>query len=138
APHLLGEAPMTRTHALVLASVLAACGEDVTTRPAARLVPLADCSGAADYVKEVAIARMNRKVDELFASYVRGEACYWRGGIDEDAAGTPAPESGSSGAGGGPTQGTGTNNQVAGVDEADFVKNDGQYIYLAQNGVLRI
>ena len=34
--------------------------------------------------------------------------------------------------------GTGTNNQVADVDEADFVKNDGQYIYLAQNGVLRI
>jgi hypothetical protein len=37
-----------------------------------------------------------------------------------------------------PTTGTGTNNQVAGVDEADFIKNDGQYIYLAQNGALRI
>src|SRR5262249_2081057 len=35
-------------------------------------------------------------------------------------------------------QASGTNNQVVGVDEADFVKNDGRYIYLAQNGVLRI
>lgn len=138
APRLLGETPMTRAHALIVASVLAACAEDVTTRPTARLVPLADCGEAAEYVKQVAIARMNRRIDELFASYVRGDACYWRG-AEEDTAGTPpSPESGGSGSGGGPTQGTGTNNQVAGVDEADFVKNDGQYIYLAQNGVLRI
>lgn len=31
-----------------------------------------------------------------------------------------------------------TNNQVAGVDEADIVKTDGQYVYLALNGALRI
>ncbi|MBW2459143.1 MAG: beta-propeller domain-containing protein, partial [Deltaproteobacteria bacterium] len=31
-----------------------------------------------------------------------------------------------------------TNTQVAGVDEADIVKNDGAYIYLAMNGALRI
>ncbi len=33
---------------------------------------------------------------------------------------------------------SGTNNQVAGVDEADIVKNDGAYVYLAMNGALRI
>jgi hypothetical protein len=33
---------------------------------------------------------------------------------------------------------SGTNNQVAGVDEADIVKNDGRYVYLAMNGALRI
>ena len=33
---------------------------------------------------------------------------------------------------------SGTNNQVAGVDEADIVKNDGTYVYLAMNGALRI
>jgi hypothetical protein len=33
---------------------------------------------------------------------------------------------------------TGTNNQVAGVDEADFVKTDGRYLYLVMNGALRI
>jgi hypothetical protein len=31
-----------------------------------------------------------------------------------------------------------TNNQTAGVDEADFVKNDGGYLYAALNGALRI
>ena len=31
-----------------------------------------------------------------------------------------------------------TNNQVAGVDEADIVKTDGKYVYLALNGALRI
>ena len=33
---------------------------------------------------------------------------------------------------------SGTNNQVAGVDEADIVKTDGRYVYLAMNGALRI
>jgi hypothetical protein len=33
---------------------------------------------------------------------------------------------------------SGTNNQVAGVDEADFVKNDGAYVYVVANGALRI
>jgi hypothetical protein len=33
---------------------------------------------------------------------------------------------------------SGTNNQVAGVDEADIVKHDGRYVYLVLNGALRI
>lgn len=33
---------------------------------------------------------------------------------------------------------SGTNNQVVGVDEADIVKTDGRYVYLATNGALRI
>ncbi|HWP06268.1 MAG TPA: beta-propeller domain-containing protein [Polyangiaceae bacterium] len=33
---------------------------------------------------------------------------------------------------------SGTNNQISGVDEADIVKNDGRYVYLALNGALRI
>ena len=33
---------------------------------------------------------------------------------------------------------SGTNNQVAGVEEADIVKTDGSYVYLAANGALRI
>ena len=33
---------------------------------------------------------------------------------------------------------SGTNNQVATVDEADIVKTDGNYMYLASNGALRI
>ncbi|MGE0529452.1 MAG: beta-propeller domain-containing protein, partial [Bdellovibrionales bacterium] len=37
-----------------------------------------------------------------------------------------------------PAQVTGTNNQVAKVDEADFVKFDGRYIYQLHNGTLKI
>jgi hypothetical protein len=33
---------------------------------------------------------------------------------------------------------SGTNNQVEGVDEADLVKNDGRYVYLATHDALRI
>ncbi len=33
---------------------------------------------------------------------------------------------------------SGTNNQVAGVDEADIVKHDGTHVYFALNGALRI
>jgi beta propeller domain-containing protein len=45
---------------------------------------------------------------------------------------------GSFGAIGHAASASGTNNQVAGVDEADIVKNDGAYVYLAVNGALRI
>ncbi|MGC4065874.1 MAG: beta-propeller domain-containing protein [Polyangiaceae bacterium] len=37
-----------------------------------------------------------------------------------------------------PTSVSGTNNQVAAVDEADIVKTDGQYIYWVENNELRI
>ncbi len=121
------------------ALLLAACdlGEDNLSTFESHLTPLGSCGEAADYIKQVAIDKMNERIDESIASYERGEGCY-RGYEEGDA---------SSGAGGsgqpsptptGPTTGTGTNNQVAGVDEADFIKNDGQYIYLAQNGKLRI
>ena len=39
---------------------------------------------------------------------------------------------------GGASQTSGTNNQVAGVDEADFVKNDSKYIYVARGSSLQI
>jgi Beta propeller domain len=41
-------------------------------------------------------------------------------------------------ASGGASQVSGTNNQVAGVDEADFVKNDTKYIYVANGSRFRI
>ncbi len=36
------------------------------------------------------------------------------------------------------TSASGTNNQVASVDEADLVKHDGRYVYVVMNGALRI
>jgi hypothetical protein len=48
----------------------------------------------------------------------------------------PDPAAGNGGEG--PTQHSGTNNQIAGVDEADFVKNDGAFIYVLANDELQI
>ncbi|HUS28144.1 MAG TPA: beta-propeller domain-containing protein [Kofleriaceae bacterium] len=122
-------------------SLLAACSDDDTgSAPSARLLTMADCGAVKDYMKTVAIEQMNRRIDDELAAYIRGERCY-RGYGEDDSVGQPSPGSGTGGGSGGnsgPTTGTGTNNQVAGVDEADFIKNDGQYIYLAQNGVFRI
>ncbi len=117
--------------------VLTGCSD--APRPfEARLDPLATCADAKAYVRQVALAKMNRDIDEAIARYRRGEMCSWGWGGLEDAAGSPTGTPPSPTPPTGPTTGTGTNNQVAGVDEADFVKNDGQYIYLAQNGVFRI
>ena len=129
-----------RTHRVsVVILLLAACGSDEPNRPAwqARLDPIAGCAEAKSYVRDVALEKMHRDLDAQYASYVKGEMCPSRngGGLEDASAGesdpSPTPPMG-------PTTSTGTNNQVSGVDEADFVKNDGQYIYLAQNGVLRI
>ncbi|NVB80895.1 MAG: hypothetical protein HOV81_21035 [Kofleriaceae bacterium] len=129
--------------ALCLATLplFAACSDDDGSgeKPLPRLLPLASCGEAQSYIKQVAIRKMNQQINDNIAAYIRGEGCY-RGGYGEDDGGSPTAGggAGSGSGGGGPTTGTGTNNQVAGVDEADFVKNDGQYIYLAQNGALRI
>jgi beta propeller domain-containing protein len=109
----------------------------------AALVPLQSCGQAIDFVRQVALDRMNRKIDQAITDFGHGESCYQHaGGIGASAGGSNggAPPSTS------PAEGdqaqaqnaSGTNNQVAGVDEADFVKNDGKYVYLAQNGALRI
>ncbi|MBA3391039.1 MAG: beta-propeller domain-containing protein [Deltaproteobacteria bacterium] len=126
--------------AIVASLVLAGCSDTGPPAPEPHLRTLPGCDAAISFVREAAIRRMNHRMDEAMASYRRGDFCprygYGEGYGVDDAVGTggggpPAPPSG-------PSRGTGTNNQVAGVDEADFVKNDGQYIYLAQNGVLRI
>jgi hypothetical protein len=117
---------------------LAACTEDDTSLALARLQPVADCGAAKQYIKEVAIAQMNKRIDQQIASYQFGGACNNGGGDDTTGAGSGGGSGSGTSPPPGPSHGTGTNNQVSGVDEADFIKNDGQYIYLAQNGVFRI
>ena len=51
---------------------------------------------------------------------------------------SPAPSAGKDGAPAKATSASGTNNQIASVDEADIVKTDGTYVYFAANGALRI
>ncbi len=54
----------------------------------------------------------------------------WRGGIEDMAANAGPPMAAGGGQSSGPTNYTTTNNQVAGVDEADFVKNDGTRVFV--------
>jgi Beta propeller domain len=127
---------------LLLAPALASCTDDDSGShaiPAARLLAMSDCDAAANYIKQVAIKRVNAQIDAQIKAYNERNYCGDGRGGEEDSTGSPGGGNGSGGgSGSSPTTGTGTNNQVSGVDEADFVKNDGQYIYLAQNGVLRI
>ena len=124
---------MSPCRTLLVLALFPACQDGGREPIVARLRPLPSCEAAISHVREVALEAMNRRIDAALSSYLAGGGCY-RGGYGEDASdGNPRPSPTT-----GPQQGTGTNNQVSGVDEADFVKNDGQYIYLAQNGVLRI
>ena len=143
----------------VLSLALCAC----STRPEtpavhrARLLPLASCADLAEQMRERALREMNQKLDEALAQTLADAAGGCRptpqggyGAVDTRATGAPPPagvptataapgaaarpESGNGGA----SSYSGTNNQVAGVDEADFVKNDAKYIYVAQGSTFRI
>src|SRR5262245_57226938 len=64
---------------------------------------------------------------------------YYRGGVMLSAMDSVAPTAMESGAGAkGASDYSQTNVQVQGVDEADFVKNDGKYIYTLTANVLTI
>lgn len=119
------------------------------TQPLEALTPLHDCTEVETYIRETLKADIDKQVDAQIKSinespqYYGG--CYYGGHADAGAAsGAPVPTA-PSGSGAvddantkGASQTSGTNNQVAGVDEADFVKNDNTYIYTVTGGALRI
>ncbi|MCB9654650.1 MAG: beta-propeller domain-containing protein [Deltaproteobacteria bacterium] len=104
------------------------------TRAAAHaLTPIASCQAAQEALRQVAIDEMNARIDAAIASYEQWGCPQYRCGFHNecfDSISEPDPS--------GPSSTTGTNNQVENVDEADFVKNDGRYIYLAQSRTFRI
>ncbi len=84
------------------------------------------CQDLEQYIEDTAVRDMRNTLE----SY-RDETYSWgRGGpfFGEDAAGTPTA-SAAGAAKSTPTDYTTTNTQVSGVDEADFVKNDGTRIF---------
>jgi hypothetical protein len=135
-----------------------------TQQPLEALVPLATCGEVEGYLRARIVADVDRRVDAMIAQIQKPSygGCYTYGGssgtyYDAGAGGPPPPpsapsggatsgssSSGSSGAvasdsaSEGATSTSKTNNQVAGVDEADFVKNDDKYLYVVANGALRI
>lgn len=106
----------------------------------------------ATVIREDMKSDMRTSVESARASRIAAVRCeYLRpdpsrggsssGGMMDAAASTGASPNGA-GAGAekadGANQTSGTNNQVAGVDEADFIKNDNKYIYVVTGSRLRI
>jgi hypothetical protein len=139
---------LTTTLALGLAAAtMPACGSSEQSQQhasvgqvSAALQPLTSCQDVENAVRASALRYMNERLDERLETFLQnnGNDCYGMGGAgggsSADAGAAPPPENTDDGA----EETSETNNQVAGVDEADFVKNDNQYIYLVSGGHLRI
>lgn len=143
---------MARVWKVCVGAVLlatAACGsapevvQDPNPEVSAALTPLGTCGEVEGAIREAALREMNRRIDENFQQYAEQSGNCWEddygysAGAGGAGGGAPAPSSGA-GSEEGASQVSGTNNQVVGVDEADFVKNDDQYIYVVSDGALRI
>jgi hypothetical protein len=104
----------------------------------AALQPLQTCGEVEAAIRGSALKEMNRQLDQNLKQFVEnGGNCWYDdamagGGGSGGGANAPTSESG------GAKEVSGTNNQVAGVDEADFVKNDNEYIYAVAGGALHI
>jgi uncharacterized secreted protein with C-terminal beta-propeller domain len=144
----------------VLAVVLAACAGDDTeaarssdinerprSQPTAVTIPLQrvdGCSEVESLAKTDAIDRMERELDSLLVSVLgfiaSGDRCDEanRVAAQEIIRETDPEPSNLAFMGLVASDASSTNNQVAGVDEADFIKNDDRYIYAAVNGAFRI
>jgi uncharacterized secreted protein with C-terminal beta-propeller domain len=110
---------------------LAACqaekpDEDVREDSAAR--SLQGCGELDKQIKDQALRDMNARIDQLIAQLDApggGDVVFAVPGVSPSAAPAPAPEGRDSA-----TDFTTTNTQEAGVDEPDFVKNDGSRIFV--------
>lgn len=95
----------------------------------AKLESFDSCGALESYIEDAAVLDMRASMERSKPSYWKSRGG-WFGGIPEMADGdASAPPSGGAGSSA-PDDYTGTNNQVAGVDEADFVKNDGTRIFV--------
>lgn len=114
------------------------------------LVPVKDCGEIRDRMVTNEIARMKRSVatqraaahNKTYCSRYYGPGYGYGYGYGSPNAGATADSaddsSSSAGESKGATSVSKTNNQVAGVDEADFVKNDNKFLYVAKGDKLRI
>ncbi|MGA1824271.1 MAG: beta-propeller domain-containing protein [bacterium] len=109
-------------------------------RRLAALSSVDDCDALLARLQETAIEDMEAKIDASIASFEEcGGCCYiyrydtneFDGAETVAASADDAPQEGSS-------EYSTTNNQVAGVDEADFIKNDGSYVYILADNQFQI
>jgi hypothetical protein len=112
--------------------------EPEVTAASAALVALRTCDDVDDAVRGAAKRAMKvllaSKLEDTLQRLEDGD-CYVHGGWAD--AGVAVEDSAGAG-GSGPSAVSETNNQVEGVDEADFVKNDDGHIYVLADGALQI
>jgi len=106
--------------------------ENEPVQQAARLESFSSCEALEQHIEDSATRQM-RAALEVYKTYDFGGG---RGG--EAPPMTGAPQEDSSGGGGQPNDYTGTNNQVAGVHEADFVQNDGSRVFVLSGSRLYV
>lgn len=112
---------------------------------------LDDCEEVISALKETLIDEMEGKIEANLKRVLAGDYCYpsdpWYddGGMVMDAVmgelAVPSEDTGAEEAsdeGEEASEYTKTNVQVEGVDEADFIKNDGSYIYILSHGNFKI
>jgi len=122
------------------------CSEEPGVRQAistlASLEPVEGCDALLLSLKERAVKDMEERVDKNLENVLDGYYCWdYRGGylgveggdVDYDAAEAPSANDGQSA-----SEYSETNTQVAGVDEADFIKNDGGHIYILADGKFKV
>jgi hypothetical protein len=127
-----------RATAVVLALAAAGCrgGTDRPQVAVARvgLDPIAGCQELAGAIRSRAIADMERTLVANLEIALEGRCYVYDGALPPTSGGAPAPAEG----GGGAQVRSDTNNQVAGVDEPDLVKTDGNLVFAIADGRLQI
>jgi len=130
---------MTRLRTVLASAAilaLAACDtQDVQgIQQRVELKPFGSCSELEGYIKDQAIREMRFQLEQDLQSQLNSPGYYGSpdAGMAAADAGTSSPSRprGSTDSSSGPSAHTETNNQVAGVDEPDFVKNDGKRIFV--------
>ncbi len=99
------------------------------------LTAVGSCAELETYLEDSVIEQMNVHLDSLKEGHYGWWGWFGGGpavleGATDDFARAPTPASGDSDSGDAPTDYTETNNQVEGVDEADFVKTNGTHIFV--------
>ena len=124
----------------IMALALGCDGVDRVANP--MLEPLETCEGVEEAVRQAALDQMNKTMETNRDQALARTGGYCGGGYGtDDTNGAPTASAGASKTSPGErgaSQTSGTNNQVAGVDEADFIKNDNKNIYVLGGNFLRI
>lgn len=90
---------------------------------------------------KIGVAVKARSLDEVKLAIAGGSSYVYGRGSDiavEEQAAAPAMDGAGEASGGGSKSYSTTNIQVEGIDEADIVKTDGDYIYIAAEAAIRI